>query len=267
MVTAFTFRLHPVGPDVLAGLVLWPLEEAPEVLRAYRDFAASAPPEVATAVALRRAPPAPFLPVELHGRPICALLMAAFGEPEHAESLLAPMRSFGRPLLDLVKIRPYVNLQSMLDSANPDGWHYYWKSAGLPRLDDDVIDVMVDHAGRARSPFSYAVMFHLGGAVAEVAPDATAYSRRDVAFELNVNGVWPPNLPLAGAETAWARDFVAALPPRGAGVYLNFLDRDDQHRVAEAFSPAAYARLTALQNRFDPDHVLRPPVVTPSGRP
>ncbi|MGH9119304.1 MAG: FAD-binding oxidoreductase [Acidimicrobiales bacterium] len=164
VVTSFTFRLHPVGPDVLSGLVLWSLEDGPGVLRAYRDFVAAAPPEVATAAALRQAPPAPFLPVELHSRPICAVGMAAFGELHQAERLLTPMRSFGRPLLDLVKVRPYTNLQSMLDAGNPDGWHYYWKSTGLRQLDRDTIDTMVDHASRARSPWSYAVLFHLGGA-------------------------------------------------------------------------------------------------------
>lgn len=258
VVTSFTFRLHPVGPEVLAGPVLWAFEDAPEVLRAYRDFAASAPPEVATIVGLRRAPPAPFLPVELHRRPVCLVAMLGLGGTEHAERLLAPMRTFGRPLIDLVKRRPYTGLQSMFDAGVPAGWHYYWKSAGLRSLDEAVIRTMVEQAGRARSPWSYTVVFHLGGAIADLDPAATAYSRRDVAYELNVNAVWLPHEKVGDAETAWARAFVADLEPHRAGAYLNFLDRDDEERMPAAFGPAAYERLVALRQRFDPGGVFRP---------
>lgn len=110
----------------------------------------------------------------------------------------------------------------------------------------------------ATSPWSYTALFHLGGGVAEVDPDATAYSRRDVTHELNVNAVWLPHEPVRDAETAWARAFVADLEPHHGGVYLNFLDRDDQDRVPAAFAPAAYRRLVELQRRFDPDRVLQP---------
>ncbi len=247
-----------MGPEVLAGPVLWALEDAPEVLRAYREYIATAPPEVATTVTLRRAPPAPFLPVELYRRPVCLVTMLGLAEPGPAERMLAPLRTFGRPLLDLVKRRPYTSLQTMVDATVPHGWHYYWKSAGLKELDDEVIETIVDHAGRAHSPWSFALLFHLGGAVRDVDPDATAYSRRDVAHELNVNAVWMPQEPIGAAEAAWARAFVADLERHHAGAYLNFLDHDDHGRTAAAFSPAAYARLTELQRRFDPDRVLRP---------
>ncbi len=110
IVTSFTYRLDPVGPEVLGGMVMWGQEDAPEVLRAYREFVASAPPEVGTAAALLRVPPAPHLPVELHRRHVCAVAMLALGEPEEAERLLAPIRTFDRPLLDLVTWRPYTNL-------------------------------------------------------------------------------------------------------------------------------------------------------------
>lgn len=117
---------------------------------------------------------------------------------------------------------------------------------------------MVDQAARAHSPWSYTVLFHLGGAVAEVDPAATAYSRRDVPYELNVNAVWLPHEPIGDAEAAWARAFVEDLEPYGAGVYLNFLDRDDHDRAPSAFGSAAYERLVELQHRFDPDGVFQP---------
>lgn len=264
VVTSFTFRLHPVGPEVLAGLVLWDLEDAADVLAAYRDFAASAPREVASAIALRRAPAAPFLPPGMHGRRICAVLLVAFGDLAAAPKLLRPMRRFGEPLLDLVKYRSYVDLQSMLDGANPDGWHYYWKSAGLRALDDRAIGTMVEHASQARSQASYAVLFHLGGAVAECAADATAYSRRSIPFELNVNAVCPPPAELLAAESAWARQFVAALGPNADGAYVNFLDRDDDHRLPDAFGRSAWERLTRIRRACDPDEVFLRPETTPS---
>ncbi|CAN5737379.1 hypothetical protein BH18ACT15_BH18ACT15_01080 [soil metagenome] len=184
--------------------------------------------------------------------------MLALAGPERAERLLAPMRNFGRPLVDLVKNCPYTRLQSMVDATVPHGWHYYWKSAGLRTLGNDVIETMVDHAARISSPWSYAVMFHLGGAVAEVDSDATAYTRRDISHELNINAVWLPHEPIGDTETAWAKTFFANLEPSHAGAYLNFLDRDDDARTPEAFDSAAYARLLELQGRFDPDRVLQP---------
>ena len=258
VVTSFTYRLHPLEGEVLAGPVLWALEDAPEVLRAYRSYVDSAPPEVATTVALRRAPAAPFLPVELQRRPVCMVTMLALGEPGQADRLLRRMRTFGRPLFDLVRRRPYAKLQSMFDTTVPHGWHYYWKSAGLRQLDDEVIDTMVEHAGRALSPWSYALLFHLGGAVADADPRLTAYSRRDVPHELNVNAVWQPGQSVDELETAWARHFVGALESYHAGAYVNFLDRDDGERITQAFDAGAYRRLTELRWRFDPDEVFRP---------
>jgi FAD/FMN-containing dehydrogenase/DNA-binding HxlR family transcriptional regulator len=271
VVTSFTYRLHPVGPEVLAGPVLWALEDAPEVLRAYRELVASAPDELNTVVTLRRVPDLPHLPIELHGRPVCQISMLALAEPDRAEQLLAPLRGIGQPLLDLVKRRPYVDLQSMADATVPAGWHYYWKSTGLRELSDSAIDTIVDHAGRAGSARSYAILFQLGGAVARVAAGATACSRRDVPFELNVNGVWLPHESIGALETEWAREFVDALTPYHAGVYLNFLDRDDyrEGRTRSAFSGAAYRRLTDLGRRYDPDGLFAPasrPAATVSPR-
>lgn len=261
VVTSFTFRLHPVGPEVLAGPVLWSLDDAPGVLRAYRQFIADAPPEVGTAVTLRRLPASPAFPVELHRRPVCMIMLVGLGAPDGAERLLTAMRGYGTPLMDLVQWRPYTQLQSMLDDTVPHGWHYYWKSAGVRELDDDLLDTLVTQAARSRSPLSYTIMFHLGGAVAEVDPDATAYSRRDVAHEVNVNAVWRPGEADTGeADTAWARGFLDALAPHHAGAYLNFLDRDDTARQDAAFSTATVERLATLRQRHDPDGLLRMPL-------
>lgn len=257
VVTSFTYRLHPVGPEVLAGPVIWALEDAPEILRRYREFTEAAPRAVNTIVGLRKAPPAPFLPVELHHRPICMVAMLWVGDPTEGEKALAPMRSAGRPLLDLVAVRAYTDLQTMFDAGAPDGWHYYWKSAVLGTLDDPTIDTIVEHASRVESPLSYAAMFQLGGAVEDIDEDDTAYSHRRASHNVTINGVWRPNQPVAERETAWTREFFEAIEPYQIGAYINFLDRDDQDRVQAAYGDRKYQRLADLKRLYDPDNIFQ----------
>lgn len=257
IVTSFTYRLHAVGPDVFAGPVIWALEDAPDVLRFYREFIARAPREVSTSVILRKAPPAAFLPAELHRRPVCMISMKFLGEPAAAERVLAPMRTFGKPLLDLVGPRPYLGLQASLDAVTPAGWHYYWKSLNLGPLEDAAIDAMVDHSSRLRSPWSYTLMVQLGGAVSDVEPQATAYAHRDDAHNVNINAVWQPHEPVTEQEIAWARSYFAALEPYQRGAYVNFLDRDDHDRVRAAYGDEAYARLAEIKGMYDPDNAFQ----------
>ena len=257
VVTSWSYRLHPVGPAVLSGPVLWALEDGPEVLRFYRDFSARAPREVATIVALRKAPAQPFLPAELHGRHVCIIAMLGIGDPDDAERMLAPMRSFGRPLLDLVALRPYVGLQSMFDASNRPGWHYAWKSAATGPLDDPIIDGLLEATWHIGSPSSYSVIFQLGGAVADVDQDQTAFSNRGAAHLVNVNGVWLPQQPIADRETQWARQAIDAITPFARGGYVNFLDRDDERLARTAFHERAYERLGEIKRRYDPDAALQ----------
>jgi FAD/FMN-containing dehydrogenase/DNA-binding HxlR family transcriptional regulator len=256
IVTSFNYRLHPVGPEVFAGQVIWGLEDAPEVLRFYREFAAEAPRELGTALVLRKAPPAPFLPVELHRRPVCIVAMSYFGDPQTAERALAPMRTFGRPLLDLVGPRSYLSLQSGFDAGTPAGWHYYWKSVNLPPFGDAEIDSIVDHSSRIRSPLSYVLIAQLGGAIADVDGNATAYSDRGAAHNVNINGVWLPHEEIGENEISWTRAFFADLEPRRTGAYVNFLDHDDQDRVHEAYAEETFQRLVRIKAVYDPDNVF-----------
>lgn len=255
--TAFEYRLHPVGPSVLAGAVYYDLADGVEVLRAYRDLASGAPAELTTIVNLRRAPPAPFLPAALHGRPVVALLACWCGPPDEGERVLRPFRRLARPLLDLVRSRPYVEHQAMLDAVVPHGWHYYWKSVDLPPLSDQVIAAVVEHSRRITSPLSYTVIFHLGGAVARVPEAATAYAHRAAAHAVNINAVWRPDDGEATRHIAWAQAFVDALAPAQIGAYVNFLGDEGQDRVRAAYGPGTYARLAALKRRWDPDNVFR----------
>ncbi|MDP8958952.1 MAG: FAD-binding protein [Actinomycetota bacterium] len=257
VVTSFTYRLHRIGPDVLAGPVYWAMEDAAEALGFYAEYVEDAPPESNTLVFLRKAPPAPFLPKEMHGRLVCVINMLWTGRPEQAATGLARLRGFGRPLLDLVGVRPYTDLQSMGDAFVPHGWHYYWKSAELGRLDEGAIEDMIEHASRIESAWSYAVMFQLGGAVAEVAEDATAYPDRQARHNLNINGVWLPHQQVGERETAWTREFHSAMRSHKTGAYLNFLDRDDGvDAVRTTFGEDKYRRLIELKRRYDPDNVF-----------
>ena len=256
IVTSFTYRLHPVGPELLAGPVLWTLDDSPEVLRLYREFVAQAPREVNTVLTLRKAPPLSVLPAELHGRPVCMITMVYVGHPDVGKEALAALRRFGRPLLDLVRVRPYTDLQTLVDDTVPHGWHYYWKTADVGPLDNSLVDVLVEHTSRVRSPHSYTLIYQLGGAIADLDEDATAYSGRDADHTININGVWLPGQPTAADEIAWARGGFAALQPYQTGAYINFLDRDDQDRVPSSYGVSKYQRLVALKDRYDPDNVF-----------
>lgn len=264
VVTQFTYRLHEVGPQVLAGPVLWALEDAPAVLGFYRDFAAAAPTQVATIVTLRRVAPLPVLPAELHGRPVCMITCCYVGDLTAGQQALAPLRRLGRPLLDLVRLRPYTELQSLIDATVPHGWHYYWKTANLPALDDQLAGVLVEHTARSRSPWSYTVLFHLGGAVGAVPAGTTAYSQRDAVHSLNINAVWLPNEAVGDDETTWARNFHLAVAPHQQGAYLNFLDRDDHDQLGTVYDHATHARLAALKDRYDANNVFASKHIRPS---
>ncbi len=171
------------------------------------------------------------------------------------------LRRLRTPLVDLLAPKPYTAHQSATDGTVPHGWHYYWKATDLVGLSDDAISVITDHAYRARSPRSYAVMFHMGGAVTRVPHAATPYAGRDIAHNINIDAVWLPADPEehAAAETAWARRFFDALQPHRAGsVYVNFLDADDDAgRVREAYGDRIYRRLAEVKAKYDPDNTFR----------
>jgi FAD/FMN-containing dehydrogenase len=258
VVTSFQYRLHPVGPNVLAGPIFHPLEDAPEVLRFYRDFAAAAPDELTTIFNLRVAPPLPFLPPDVHGKPIVMVGACYAGSPEEGIDVVRPLKQFGRPIVDLLEPKPYLALQSMFDASVPHGWHYYWKSVELPPLADQAIDTLVEHASALTSPKSYCIVFQLGGALKRAGAGATAYSQRDAAYNVNVNAVWTGDDPEPERHIAWARDFFDALQPHTSGrVYLNFLGDEGQERVRAAYGDSSFERLTRLKRAYDPSNFFR----------
>ncbi len=258
VVTAFEFRLHPVGPEVLAGLMVFPFDRAPELLRRYRDVAAAAPEELSCWVVLRKAPPLPFLPAEVHGKEVLVFPMVHVGSIEAGQRAIEPLRAFGDPIADAVGPHSFVEFQAAFDPLLTPGARNYWKSHDFSSLSDGAIDTMIGFAGRLPSPDCEIFIGHLGGAVTRVAPDATAYPHRDAEFVMNVHGRWQDATD-DDRCIAWARDFFDTIAPHATGgVYVNFMPQDEtgQDRIASAFG-GNLERLTQLKGKYDPDNLFR----------
>jgi FAD/FMN-containing dehydrogenase len=259
VVGSFRFTLHPVGPTVMAGPVFWAAEDTADVLRFYREFVTDAPDELGNIIRLGTIPPLPGVSEELHFRPAIAVASCYAGPVEDGDRAVRALREFGTPLVDLVGPAQYVDHQRSIDDTVPHGWHYYWKGTSFTDMSDEVIDIVAEHAYAASSPRSYAAIFHMGGAVARVPHDATAYAGRDVGHNMSIDAVWLPEESgqHADAETAWARGFLEALRPHGAGVYVNFLDSDDDaSRVREAYGDDTYRQLAEVKAKYDPENVF-----------
>jgi FAD/FMN-containing dehydrogenase len=256
IVTSFEFRLHPVGPEVLSGLVVHPLAGARDVLRFYRDFLPTTPEAYSCWFVLRRAPPLPFLAPEWHGRPILALAMCWSGDLADGERVAAPLRAFGAPLADVVAPNPYADWQTVLDPLLAPGLRNYWKSHDFLELSDGLIDVLLEYTERIPDPNCEIAFAQVGGAVSRVPLDATAYTHRDAQFVMNVHGRWADPA-LDQTCIGWARDlFRASTPFATGGAYVNFLTEEEGDRVRAAYGPN-YARLVELKNRYDPANLFR----------
>jgi FAD/FMN-containing dehydrogenase len=257
VVTSFEFQLHPVGPTVLAGPILWDAAEAGEVLRFYRDFIRDVPDDLGTVVRFGTAPPLPVIPEDLHWRPVVLIGACYAGPIDEGEQVMRPLRASRTPLLDLVGPAPYAGFQGALDSTVVHGWNYYWKSTYLPELRDDLIDVIAGHAFSCASPRSYVAMFHLKGAVSRVAEGGTAFGNRQASHAITLDAVWRPGETFGDGDTAWAREFFASLGRFRDGVYVNFLGGDeDPGRVREAYGDSVYERLVDVKTAYDPDNVF-----------
>jgi FAD/FMN-containing dehydrogenase len=259
VVCSFRFMLHAVGPTVTAGPVFWAADDTRDVLRFYREFVANAPDALGNVVRLGTIPPLSAVRHDWHFRPAIAVGSCYAGRVEDGARAVRALREFGSPLVDLVRPTLYVDHQRALDDTVPHGWRYYWKATDLTGLTDEVIDIVADHAYAATSPRSYTAMFHLGGAVARVPREATAYPSRDVEHNIVIDAVWLPEQDdtVGAPEAEWARRFLTALDPHRAGVYVNFLDADDETvRVREAYGDDTYRRLVAVKDAYDPTNVF-----------
>jgi FAD/FMN-containing dehydrogenase len=256
IVTEFEFRLHPVGPTLLAGPIFWPMDDSAHVLRFYRDWIADAPDELTTIVVHRKAPPLAAVPVELHGRPVVTVAVCYAGSIDEGEKVVRPLRRFGRPLLDLCAPKPFVEHQAMFDPSFPSGYWYYFRSCDVAELSDEVIDITADHAQRLRSPLTAFPIFQLGGAVARIGDDETVFSGRRAGHTFNINAT-TATADGFDDEREWARTFWTALAPHHTSVYVNFLMEEGEDRIRQAYGAAKYDRLKALKTKYDPTNLFR----------
>jgi FAD/FMN-containing dehydrogenase len=255
IVTQFEFKLHPVGPQILAGLIVFPSKQAKQVLRQYREFVESAPEELSVWVVLRQAPPLPFLAKEVHGKPVVVLAICHVGDIAEGEKLTKPLRRFGEVQGEHIGAQPYVQWQKAFDPLLTPGARNYWKSHNFTELRDEALDAMIEFANKLPSSQCEIFIGLISGAANRIPAQAMAYAHRDARFVLNVHGRWDE---AAQDETgiAWARAFFkASAPYASAGAYVNFMTDDEGDRVVAAYG-ANYARLAQIKQRYDPNNVF-----------
>ena len=252
--TSFEYKLHPVGPDIIAGAIAWRGEEAAGVLEMYRALATQAPRELTCIAALRLAPPAPWIAKEVHGKPIVALFVCHSGPLAEAERLIARIKGFGAPVGDVIQKRSYVSQQMLLDATQPKGRRYYWKSEYLRSLDPGLFTRAIEHASRIVSPHSAILIFPLDGALNELPEDHSAAGNRDAAAVLNIASSWEhadgDSENIEWARGAWRdmRQFSTG------GTYINFLTEEEGDERTRAAYRTNYARLAEVKARWDPSN-------------
>ena len=257
VVTSLEFRLHAVGPTVLGGILFHRGEKARDLLRFYREFVKSAPDALTTMFGYITAPPAPFLPTEVHGKPLALIALLYNGPVEKGQKAVQPLRDFGAPVADLVGPLPYTALQGFLDPMWGPGLWNYWKSHYLDDLDDATIDTILEHVAKFPSPLCEFHLHHQEGAVSRVSKDESAFANRDATYVLNILGKWT-----GPADTekniGWVRSFWEALKPHATGrIYVNFLGDSSEEAVRASFGKETYDRLAAVKAAYDPTNFFR----------
>lgn len=256
VVTSFEYQLHPLGPQVLAGLVVYPMDQAKQVFEGYRQFTAQASDEMTAWLVLRKAPPLPFLPADVHGKPVVIVPFCWIGDLSTGEKLTQPLHGFGTPFGAHAGPMPFAGWQTAFDPLLTPGARNYWKSHDFKSLNGDVERILCDAIAKLPSDECEAFVGNLGGAVNRVAAADTAYPHRDVEFVINLHTRWRE----ASDDQrciGWARGLFDALAPHATGgVYVNFMPEDETQRVAAGAYGPNYARLSALKAKYDPTNLF-----------
>lgn len=256
VVTQFEFKLYPVGPEILAGLIVFPFDQATQVLTKYREFVESAPEELNVWVVLRQAPPLPFLPEDVHGKEVVVLPIFYSGDIEEGQKLIEPLREFGDAHGEHIGAQPFVDWQQAFDPLLTPGARNYWKSHNFTELSDGALDSIIEFAGKLPSPQCEIFVGLIAGAPNRVAPDAMAWGHRDARFVLNVHARWDDARDDDTCIT-WAREFFkSSAPYASAGAYVNFMTEEEGERVEAAYG-ANFARLAEIKKKYDPENILR----------
>ena len=258
VVTTFEYRLHPVGPMIYGGMLIALPDRAEASLRFMREYMRDAPADLGAGLAFISAPPEPFVPAEMHFKPVLGVIICWTGEHEEGERVVAPIREAIQPVMDMVQPMPYVALQSMLDASGPHGTRGYMKAEFLGELDDGAISKLIEHGARRPGPLVQLLLEPMGGAIAEAGEDETALGRRDVPWCYHALSLWmEPDQETADRHVTWAKELSADLAPHTTtGVYLNFTSDGGDDRVRSAYGPEKYARLVALKDEHDPDNLF-----------
>ncbi len=252
--TSFQFRLHPIGPTVLAGLLAWPLEDARDVARAYRDLVRHAPNALGSALVILTGPPEEFMPAHLVGRPLLAVAVCYAGEVGEGADVLRPLVGMD-PAVNLIGPMPYTEFQIML--TDPPGFHHYWSADYHDTFDDQAMDIFLRAGANRTSPLTQQLLAAWGGAITDVPDGATPLSHRSTRWVSHPFAVWD-NPADAPANIAWVRDFRRDIAPHtNGGVYLNFIGAEGQDRVRAAFGDTNYRRLASVKATYDPKNTFR----------
>jgi FAD/FMN-containing dehydrogenase len=257
VVTSFTFRAHPLDPDVFAGTLIYERPRWSEALRSYVEWAADVPDEITTLITFM-VPPTDW---ELGDRALMFLGFAWAGaDRAEGEAVIARLRAASSPDVAVLDPTRWLAFQSAFDAAMPKGVRAYWRNASFDRFDGPMVDTLVEHCGAQDWIGTAADLHHMGGAFGRVAEDATAFPNRAARFWLNIYGFWSDPAHDA-ARIAWVKEFSDAMRPHAmAGQYVNFLGHDDAdaHRKAlAAYGPAKLERLMELKRRYDPANLFR----------
>lgn len=257
VVTSFEYKVYPVGPEIVAGAIAWRAEDAPEVLEMCRRTMENAPPELVCVPAIRMAPPAPWLPKEIHGKPIVAVFVCHTGSIEEGEKLAAPIKSFGSPVGDVVIRRPYVTQQSLVDATQPKGRRYYLKSEYFSGFDAGMLPAFIESGARIRSPHSLIVLFPIDGALADLPNDHSAVGNRNAGLFLNIAASWE-NPEDDKTEIEWTRSSWREMRSFATGgVYINFQAEDEGSDRMQAAYGANYDRLAEVKGKWDSANLFR----------
>jgi FAD/FMN-containing dehydrogenase len=257
IVTGIDFNLYPVGPEIIGGLVAWHASEAPEVMELFRTISGQASPELTLVLIIRPAPPAPWLPVEIHGKPIVAILACYTGSHGREEKIINTIKSFKNTVGDVLIPRSYTQMQSLLDSSQPKGRRYYWKSEYLPQIDAALGEKVIMHAARIASPHSAVILFQIEGALNRMEPDFSAAGNRNAHFVLNIAGSWD-KAEDDEKNIGWARDAWNDMKSFSAGGnYINFQTHDEGADRIEAAYGKGLQRLAKIKAIWDPENIFR----------
>lgn len=255
VVTQFEFKLHKVGPEILAGLIVFPFEQATQVLNKYREFVKTAPEELAVWVVLRQAPPLPFLPADVHGKEVVVLPIFYAGDPAAGQKLIEPIRAFAKPHGEHIGSMPYTQWQQAFDPLLTAGARNYWKSHNFTELNDASLEAVLEYVRKLPTSQCEIFIGLISGAANRVPADAMAYGQRDARFVLNVHARWDE---AKDDEKCidWARSFFrASAPYASGGAYVNFMTEDEGERVAAAYG-SNYQRLAQIKAKYDPENVF-----------